>query len=136
VKTGVCRFWVSVAGLPPESVALILVVGLVLGVFPVFGCPTVLCLLAAFALRLNWPALQLVNQVSSPVQLALLVPFARVGARVVGDTSVWNIGGAARNAVVGWFCLCVPAGLVFYIAVLLVLRRFSRECFNGLESPG
>src|SRR5215470_646165 len=61
VKAAALRLAASLAGLPVETVALILTVGLVLGTFPVMGLPTVLCVLAAFGLRLNVAALQLVN---------------------------------------------------------------------------
>jgi len=60
-------------GLSPNKIALIVAVGLVLGAFPVYGCPTILCGLAAVALRLNLPAIQLVNQMATPVQIALLI---------------------------------------------------------------
>ena len=72
------RFAAATSALPAESVALIVAVGLVLGTFPVYGCPTILCAAAAFALRLNPTVLQLVNQIATPAQLALL-PFVRSG---------------------------------------------------------
>jgi len=65
VRTAVLRLSAALDGLAPETVALVLTLGLVLGTFPVFGCPTVLCAVAALALRLNVPALQLVNQLMS-----------------------------------------------------------------------
>jgi hypothetical protein len=39
----------------------------VLGVFPAPGCPTLLCALAALVLRLNPPAIQLVNYFVYPL---------------------------------------------------------------------
>src|SRR5215468_459852 len=74
------RFQASVAGLSAESIVVIVAAGLVLGVFPVYGCPTLLCMLAALVFRINLPAIQLVNQVCSPLQLALWIPLHRVGA--------------------------------------------------------
>jgi uncharacterized protein (DUF2062 family) len=136
VKATAYRFWASVAGLSPEAMALIIALGLVLGVFPVFGCPTLLCALAAGILRLNLPAIQLVNQLSSPLQLALLIPLSRIGAHISGEPVAWSLAGAARDAMAGWFCLCVPLGLVLYFILLFTLRRFHQEWFNGLESPG
>jgi uncharacterized protein (DUF2062 family) len=44
-------------GLTPERLALSLAVGLVLGLFPVVGLTTLLCLAAGFAFRLNHVAL-------------------------------------------------------------------------------
>ncbi len=50
-----------------------------LGVFPALGWTTLLCLLVAVWLKLNVPAMQLVNYLAYPLQLALLVPFIRAG---------------------------------------------------------
>ena len=66
----------------------------VLGAFPVYGCPTILCGLAAVALRLNLPALQLVNQMATPVQIALLLPFSRTGSWIFGYRA--GFGGVPR----------------------------------------
>ena len=132
-------------GLSPEAIALVFALGLVLGVFPVFGLPTVLCTLAALVFRINLPAIQLVNQVSSPLQYALLIPLGRLGARIVSageattpvsvnSAMVWGIVHSARNAVVGWCCFCIPAGLVLYLIVAYTVRRCRRPCFNELGS--
>ena len=51
----------ALRGMSPEAMALSIALGFVLGVFPVPGCPTLLCALAALALRLNGPAVQAVN---------------------------------------------------------------------------
>jgi hypothetical protein len=114
--------------LSPEAIALILALGLVLGVFPVFGLPTLLCAGVALAFRLNLPAIQLVNQVCSPLQYALLIPLGRAGARIlspgtVRGAAIGNLVSMARNAVVGWACLCVPMGLLIYLALAFTLRR-------------
>lgn len=132
-KTGaigaICRFRASIAELSPEAIALILALGLVLGVFPVFGVPTLLCAGVAILFRLNLPAIQLVNQVCAPLQYALLIPLGRAGARilspgtVIRSTAIGNLVNVARNAVVGWACLCVPVGLLIYMVLAFTLRR-------------
>ena len=66
-------------GITPEKIALSIAFGLVLGVFPALGWTTLLCLLVAVWLRLNVPAMQLVNYLAYPLQVALLVPFIRAG---------------------------------------------------------
>jgi len=138
VKAIGARFHASVAGLSPATIALILAVGLVLGVFPVYGCPTVLCVVAALALRLNVPALQLINQLVSPLQLALWVPLNRFGARLVHEyvplPASASLAGAARDAVIGWFCLCVPLGIVLYFILAHALRRKALRSVNLLGS--
>lgn len=66
-------------GITPEKIALSIAFGLTLGVFPVIGATTLLCALAAIVFRLNLPAIQLVNYFASPLQIALLLPFIRLG---------------------------------------------------------
>ena len=111
----------ATAGLSPHQIALIVAVGLVLGAFPVYGCPTILCGLAAIALRLNLPALQLVNQMATPVQIALLLPFTRTGSWIFGYRA--GFGGAIFSAVAGWVCISIPMGVLLYFTLGYVLRR-------------
>ena len=72
----------ALRGMSPEAMALSIALGFVLGVFPVPGCPTLLCALAALILRLNGPAVQAVNYLVYPLQLALFAPFMRLGGRL------------------------------------------------------
>ncbi|NWG14061.1 MAG: DUF2062 domain-containing protein [Acidobacteria bacterium] len=58
--------------------------GVALGVFPALGATTLLCTLAALALRLNLPAIQLVNYIVYPLQLFLLIPFMKLGGWLLG----------------------------------------------------
>ncbi len=69
-------------GVTPEKIALSLALGMVLGVFPALGWTTALCAIAAIVLRLNLPAIQAVNYLMYPVQIALLVPFFRLGEKL------------------------------------------------------
>ena len=71
-------------GLSPEGLAWSLSVGLALGIIPLWGSSTVLCAGAALAFRLNQPAVQLANYLAYPLQLALLIPFIRMGERLFG----------------------------------------------------
>uniref|UniRef100_Q023T5 DUF2062 domain-containing protein n=1 Tax=Solibacter usitatus (strain Ellin6076) TaxID=234267 RepID=Q023T5_SOLUE len=135
------RLRASLQALPPSQVALLLSVGLVLGVFPIMGCPTILCLLAAGGLRLNIAALQLLNNISSQLQFALLLPLARAGAWICrgaaapGASLASNLGTGALHAVVGWTCICIPLGLVLYFTLVVVMRIGRTMCFNSVKSP-
>jgi uncharacterized protein (DUF2062 family) len=71
-------------GVTPEKLALSLAFGLGIGIFPVLGVSTVLCTVLAIAFRLNLPAIQMVNYLASPLQLALIIPFVRVGEHLLG----------------------------------------------------
>ncbi|MBT8366555.1 MAG: DUF2062 domain-containing protein [Deltaproteobacteria bacterium] len=67
-------------GMSLKKMTLCIAVGITLGIFPVLGMTTLLCALAAFALRLNMPAIQLVNYMVYPMQLVLLAPFYGAGS--------------------------------------------------------
>ncbi len=69
-------------GVTPEKIALSVALGAALGVFPALGWSTTLCAIAAIVLRLNLPAIQLVNYFVYPAQIALLVPFFRWGEKL------------------------------------------------------
>ena len=67
------------SGMGRRQIALCIAMGIVLGIFPVLGVTTLLCAVAALLLRLNLPAMQIVNIMVYPVQLALLTPFYSAG---------------------------------------------------------
>ncbi len=117
----------SAQGMEAESIALSVALGFVLGVFPVFGCPTIFCALAALTLGLSLPAIQCINYLVYPLQFALLVPFIRLGNWLFRPAhQVPGISGlltAGLHAVVAWFLVCAPAGLLLYLVVFTVLRR-------------
>jgi len=130
-------------GVTPEKIALTIALGISLGVIPIIGSTTMLCTLAAVSLRLNLPAILLVNGVVYPLQLILLVPFLRAGAwvfRVDGPklsigqifnlirANVWHatttLWIATMHALVIWLIAgCVASGVV-YLVLAAVLRRF------------
>ena len=66
----------------PEKIALSVALGAALGVFPALGWSTTLCAIAAIVLRLNLPAIQIVNYFVYPAQIALLLPFFRWGEKL------------------------------------------------------
>ena len=66
-------------GMNLRKIALCISLGFVLGIFPVLGATTLLCTVAALALRLNLPAIQVVNYMVYPLQLVMLAPFYGVG---------------------------------------------------------
>ncbi|HEY3269598.1 MAG TPA: DUF2062 domain-containing protein [Geothrix sp.] len=83
------RIWLPLrallqAGLSPEGLAWSVSVGLALGVIPLWGTSTALCVWAAVAFRLNQVAMQVANYLAYPLQLALIIPFIRLGERLFG----------------------------------------------------
>ncbi len=130
-------------GVSPEKIALTVALGIMLGVTPVIGSTTMLCTLAAVALRLNLPAIMLVNGAVYPLQLTLLIPFLRAGAwmfRVDGPkltvveifslirANVWHaiatLWIATMHALVVWLMAGCVASAIVYLVLLMVLRWF------------
>jgi len=84
VKKYFIRLWNPVlralrAGTSPRQLALTCALGVVIGIFPVYGSTTLLCFAAALLLRLNVLVMQAVNYLLTPVQLILLIPFMQAG---------------------------------------------------------
>ena len=69
-------------GASPQKLAWSLAVGLLIGINPLLGSTTVVCLAIAFVFRLNIAASQLANHVAYPLQLALVIPFIGLGTRL------------------------------------------------------
>jgi uncharacterized protein (DUF2062 family) len=133
-------------GISPEKIALTIALGISLGLIPMLGTTTTLCTLAALALRLNLPAIMVVNAAVYPLQIAFLIPFLRAGAwlfRVqspqltIGQifqmirASVWHtilaLFTATMHALVVWLIAsCAVGGLVYLLTVTLLRRFWTR----------
>lgn len=127
-------------GISPRRLALTLALGFAVGCIPVIGIPTALCAALAVALRLNLPAIQAANYAVMPLQLALIVPFVRLGGWLMAFTphraasldalldssglaAGAQLGGLAGQAVLAWLVLAVPAVVLLTAAFTAVLRR-------------
>lgn len=75
-------------GVSPQALALTLAIGGTLGIMPILGISTVLCGVLAVWLRLNQPAIQLVNYLAYPLQLAVMFPYYRAGEWLYGTDPV------------------------------------------------
>ena len=140
-----------VQGLSPRRLAFTLSVGFVLGCIPVIGVPTGLCVLVALVLRLNQPAIQAANYAAMPFQVALIVPLARLGARLtphsmqpalnlsalatgIAQAPVQLVMHAssrllgqlaifAAQALLAWLLLAIPVAFVMTLMLTGVFRR-------------
>ena len=139
-------------GVTPEKIAFTIALGIILGVTPVLGSTVFLCTLAAIVLRLNLPAIQLVNTVVYPLQFILLIPFYRLGAWMFrADASTLSLGGVAAliregvghairtlwvvtmHALLAWLVSGTMALAVFYVAFLPLVRQLWRRVHPSLS---
>ncbi len=67
-------------GATPEKLAWSLAVGLLIGVNPILGSTTLLCLAVAFIFRLNVAASQIGNHIVYPLELLLVIPLIHLGS--------------------------------------------------------
>ena len=140
----------------PEKIALSVALGAALGVFPAVGWTTALCALAAIILRLNLPAIQIVNYLVYPAQIALLVPFFRLGEKLFRaphlpvsvpqiyaliHASAWNaaklLWTTTWHAIVVWGLLApVFVGFVYAILTPVLRRALHRQQKGTGPEPG
>jgi uncharacterized protein (DUF2062 family) len=132
-------------GITADKIALSLAFGIVLGVFPVLGTTSLLCLIVAVLFRLNLPAVQLVNILVYPLWFALLIPFIRVGNRLFGAAplamtasqmlasahhhllhSIGTLWLTELRAAVAWMLLGPPMIIVLYLVLAPIVRRLER----------
>jgi uncharacterized protein (DUF2062 family) len=127
-------------GVSPRRLALTLALGFAIGCFPVIGIPTALCALLAVAFGLNLPAIQAANYVVMPLQVALFVPFVRLGGRLFafGPHSAFDahallhssplaaisqMGDLAAQAMLAWLLIAIPAVALMTLTLTFLLRR-------------
>ena len=121
-----------------ETIAFSLAVGLVLGVFPCYGAPTLLCIAAAVLFRTHAPLMHAINAATGPLQFALLLPFHRLGAALLASpratrtrsgfiAGLWD---AFAQTAVGWLLAAIPVGLLLYFVALWGVRRLRQHPTN------
>lgn len=127
-------------GITPRRLALTLALGFAIGCIPVVGVPTILCAALALLLGLNQPAIQAANYAAMPLQIILIVPFMRLGRWMFAfgpanlRSSVWirhaaapkpvmEVGWLASQALFGWMLVAIPAVLVLWAPLTLMLQR-------------
>jgi uncharacterized protein (DUF2062 family) len=131
-------------GVTPRKLALSVALGITIGLVPVLGVSTALCAVVALALRLNMPAIQLVNYLLTPLQLLAIIPLLRFGEWLVqaprfpitleGGLSLLSqgafhaigvLGTAILHASLGWFALAPAAAFALYQVLSRVFRRLA-----------
>jgi len=132
-------------GITPHKIALTLAVGSAVAVFPVLGTSTLLCLLAAWALKLNQPITQLINQACWPVHVPVIYLCIRLGEKLFGATPMhfhiremnhqfWaepgrffhEFGFTVLHAVTGWIVVAPFYITLVYALSLPVMRTIQR----------
>ena len=132
-------------GVTPEKITLTIALGCVLGIFPILGATSLLCGIVGVAMKLNQPVIQLVNWIASPLQLTLIVVFARIGEWIMRAQRVsfsvpemlhkfhespahfmQEFGMTGVHAIVAWFLIAPFVAALIYFSLLTPLRKLSQ----------
>ena len=131
-------------GTTPEKIAWTIALGVVLGVFPIMGTTTLVCLLAGWLFRLNQPVLHVFKSLVYPLHLALILVFIRLGERLYGVPLISfsipqllakfkedplqfgkDFGLAAWHGVSAWLLIAPVAAILIKVALMPVIKRLS-----------
>lgn len=135
---------IFVQGVSPRELALTISLGVFIGIVPVLWGSTLVCAVIAVVFRLNQPAIQAANYLVYPLQLALIVPFYRMGANIFpwGPTvslDIFSQGikktlsgnfvpivAATLKALGAWILIAAPLAVVLYILLWTVFAKMPR----------
>jgi len=131
-------------GATPRSLAWSIAAGMLIGINPVVGSTTLLCLAVTIRFRLNVVATQIANHAMFPLELALIVPFIRLGSRVFHTaamplsasalllaarsaplTLTYNLWMWVWHAFVLWTAMAVVAAPLLALALTALLERIQ-----------
>ncbi len=133
-------------GMTVDRVSWTIALGVVLGVFPIMGSTTLVCLLAGWALHLNQALLHVFKTAVYPLHLALILVFIRLGERLYGAPLIAfsipqllarfkedplqfarDFGLAAWHGVSAWLLIAPVAALLIKMAVIPVVARLAEK---------
>ncbi len=140
-------------GLAPRQLALCLALGAGIGMFPVLGVSTPMLTLLALWLRLNLAAIQLVSWLIGPLQLAMIIPFMRLGEWLVGAEAqpltieagmqiiaqgvlqaIVTLWDAIVHASIGWMLIGPATIYVLYRLLIPILERALQRLKTALST--
>jgi uncharacterized protein (DUF2062 family) len=142
-------------GVTPEQLSLSIALGAVLGTLPAIGWNTALCAVIALVWRLNLPAIQMMNYFVYPLQIALLLPFFRLGEKLfraphlpisvpqiyqMVRTNLWGavvlLWTTTWHALVVWALIAPFVVGVIYLLLVPALRRVLKKTHLHLSATG
>ncbi|WP_026842562.1 DUF2062 domain-containing protein [Citrifermentans bremense] len=137
------------SGMSPGKLSLTICLGSAVGVMPLLWGTTAICVALAARLRLNQAAMLAVNYLCYPLQLALLLPFCRLGdalfpwgtavnAEILLEALRGGIGASFRlvawataKGIGAWALTALPLALLLHP---LLSGRFKGRLSEGAAS--
>jgi uncharacterized protein (DUF2062 family) len=136
-------------GVSPRKLALTISLGIFIGTVPLLWGSTLICAVVAVLFRLNQPSIQAANYLVYPLQLALIIPFYRMGAGMFPwgpslsldifskmSKSEWMgnlvpIAAATAKALAAWLLIVAPLAIVLYLLLWIIFSRLPG--FNNVS---
>jgi uncharacterized protein (DUF2062 family) len=130
-------------GISTEKLSISIALGMVLGLMPLYGFTTLLVGIVALILRLNFISMQIAHYIVSPIQLALIVPFFRLGDAlfnasefnytisqylVMVKTNFWHtikeLWFVNLSALFVWSVISIPLFIILYHIFKVVIGKY------------
>ena len=133
-------------GTSPERLAWSISLGITLGIFPIMGSTSLVCLFFGWLFKLNQPVLHLFKTFTYPLHLPLILVFIRLGQKINGvplltlsipemlgqfkdDPAQFarDFGIAALHGIEAWaICSIVLIPAAYFIALPLLKKLLGR----------
>jgi uncharacterized protein (DUF2062 family) len=132
------------AGISIERLAVSLALGITVGLIPLYGFTTLIVGCIALSLRLNFVAMQVAHYVVHPIQIALIVPFLKLGDAIMRSSEVsfsvkqyihlfrTDFWGALHelwlvnlSALVIWIIIAIPLFILLYYTLRYLFRKYT-----------
>ena len=130
-------------GISPRKLAISLTLGISIGLIPLYGVSTLIITFLAFALKLDLVVMQAVHYVVHPIQIALFIPFFKLGnlffstvteeitfkgfmLQIKADfwTTLAELWKANLSAILVWGILAIPLSYLLYFTFLHVFKNY------------
>jgi uncharacterized protein (DUF2062 family) len=137
-------------GTTPRQLALTFALGAVIGIFPLWGTTTWVCIGLAIVLRLNIAILQLVNYLFFPLQIVLILPFIKAGTLLFSlqpfpytrpelielfKTNFWGLikeaGISMGSGIAVWALVALPLFFVIFYPALMIFNRWRNPATSA-----
>ena len=137
-------------GITPEKLALTVAIGATVGISPLFGLTTIICIILATIFRLNQAAIQVANYMVYPVQLILIIPNIRIGESIFhvphfplsveeikilfAESWIDGLLTFGKSMLIGsgfWLLYAIPMGTLLYLGLIPVFRNAAERIRNN-----
>ena len=141
-------------GMTPNKLAITCALGMVIGIFPILGTTTLICLALSIVFRLNIPVMQLANYLVTALQVICILPLIDLGAHLfklevftysrnelieLFQHDFWKLlkdsGAVIAGGVGAWFIVSIPLFFALYFLFRFLFTKWSFTNINREVKP-